>query len=190
VKCRNYSKTKLLTWLSNNPIDDPVDVAFLVKEEAVFRKVLTDAKQEKTLFTNKEPSRNKPWLDNEPYLRLYHCLLDDNVRKAFLKKDDALNRQQLDANKSTKRPPNWEELARDPFNDPKFEPISLDLIDLHQDFACEITLEFNHMPGLITAEEVKSRLADCRAKLVIVSLLRISRAWSTYLVYFSNFLLL
>jgi hypothetical protein len=70
VKCNNYSKTRLLTWLSNNPIDDPVDVAFLVKEEAVFRKVLTDAKQEKTLFTNKEPSRNKPWLDNEPYLCL------------------------------------------------------------------------------------------------------------------------
>ena len=122
VKCKNYNKPKLLTWLSNNPIVDPADVAFLVKEEALFRKVPTDSMQEKennNLMTNKETIKTikKPWNQNGPFLRLYHCLLEDNVRKAFIKNDEALTHQQLDANKSSKRSPNWQELARDRFND-------------------------------------------------------------------------
>ena len=192
VKCRNYPKPKLLTWLSKNPIEDAADVAFLVMEKGRFRKVYTDAQdeKEKNPLTNKEPSKNKPWTQNDPFLRLYHCLIEDNVKQAFLKKDDALCRQQLDANKSTKRSPTWAELARDRFNDPTFLPNSFVLVDLHQDFEHAIPLEFEHMPGPITTDDVKSRVADCRAKLLLVSLLRMSRAWSIYLIYLSNFLLL
>jgi hypothetical protein len=61
----------------------------------------------------------------------------------------------LDGNKSLKRSPNWAELARDRFNDPDFIPISLELADLHQDFAQAIPLELDHMPDIITADEVK-----------------------------------
>jgi hypothetical protein len=192
VKCKNYLKPRLLTWLSENPIDDPADVAFLVLEEGRFRKVFTDAQEEKenNPLTNKETSRNKSWTHNDPFLRLYHCLIEDNVKKAFLKKDDALTRQQLDANKSTKRSPTWAELARDRFNEPTFIPESFELMDLHQDFDHAIRLEFEHMPGPITADEVKWRLADCRGKLLMVSLLRMSCACSIYVVYLSNFLLL
>jgi hypothetical protein len=194
VKCNNYSKTILQKWLMDNPIDDPEDVAFLVKEEAKLRKAFTEGQQEKekNLLTAKESNKTnvKPWNTNKPYLRLYHCLCVDEVKEAFLRKDDALTRQQLDGKNSSKRSLNWTELARDRFNDPTFIPISLELANLHQDFAQAFPLEFDHMPDVITEHQVKWRLAECRSKLILVSRLRISRAWYIYLAYTSNFLLL
>jgi hypothetical protein len=191
VKCKNYSKTILHKWLMENPIDDPEDVTFLVKEEAKLRKAFTEGQQEKekNLLTTKESNKTnvKPWNSNDPYLRLYHCLCVDEVKEAFLRKDDAHTRQQLDGSKSSKRSLNWTELARDRFNDPAFIPISLELADWHQDFAQPFPLELHHMPDVITEHQVKWRLADCRAKLILVSQLSISRAWYIYLVYMSNF---
>ena len=116
VKCKNYPKTKLLEWLRQYPVNDPVDVAFLLKEESKLRKVFTEAKQEKEknlLMTKESNKKTKPWNQNDPFICLYHCLIDDKVKEAFLKKDDAVNRQQLDAMRTSKRPLNWEELARD-----------------------------------------------------------------------------
>ena len=69
------------------------------------------------------------------------------------------------------------------FNDPKFLPISLELPELHEEFTDKCILDFERMPGLITAEEVKIRLADLRAKLVVVSLLCISGVCTICLGY-------
>jgi hypothetical protein len=120
-KCRNWPKPKLLEWLSSNPIENLEDVNFLIKEEDSFCKIIADTKKEKVnVWTTNEPTKKKlPWNSNGPFLlHLYHCFLD-----AFQKKDDALNHQQLDANKSTKHPPTYAELARDMFINPKFRPI-------------------------------------------------------------------
>jgi hypothetical protein len=171
-KCKNWPKPMLLEWLIKNPTENLPDVNFLIKEEESFRSIIIDAEKERAngMLTATESTKKKsPWVSNEPFLRLYHCLLDDNVKKAFQKKDDSLNRQQLDGNKSDKRLATYAELARDLFNDPKFRPVSEDLPDLHEDFGNKIALELETMPGIITADEVKTRLADSRAKLVIVS---------------------
>ena len=117
-----------------------------------------------------DKTKKSPWVTNHPFLRLYHCLLDDNVKKAFMTKDDSLNPQQLDGNKSNKRPPTYEELATKLFNNPDFKPVSMELFELHHEFADEITLTLDMMPGLITREEVKSRMAESRAKVILVSL--------------------
>jgi hypothetical protein len=183
VKCKSYPKPKLLSWLIKNPVDNPADVEFLTKEVATLHKQIAEAAQEKVDMLAKEATKKSPWLTSAPFLRLYHCLLHDEVKKAFLKKDDARNRQQVDGMKSTKRAPTYEELVTELFNDPAFQPTSLSLEHLHVEFADEFILDFDTMPGRITAEEVKTRLADSRAKLVIVS---ISRACTICLGYLSN----
>jgi hypothetical protein len=169
-KCKNWNKPKLLAWLGDNPIENLVDVAFLIKEEASLRNVLIEAKKETSQLASNDNIKKSPWVTNLPFLRLYHCLLDDNVKKAFMIKDDAWNRQQLDARMSSNRPPSYEELVTKLFNNPNFKPDSMELFDLHHDFCDEMSLSLDIMPGLITPEEVKSRMADSRAKLVIVSL--------------------
>jgi hypothetical protein len=105
------------------------------------------------------------------------------VKKAFLKKDDAMTCQQLDVKKSTNQAPTYAELVTELFNDPAFQPASLSLEDLHEEFADKFILDFETMPGRITTEEVKTRLADLRAKLVIVS---ISSACTICLGYLPN----
>jgi hypothetical protein len=169
-KCKNWTKCLLLEWLLENPRKNLDDVNFLIKEEESFRNVLAEARKERETTSTEptKPTKKSPWISNEPFLRLYHCLLDDAVKQAFLKKDDALTRQQLDANKSDKRAPTYAELARDLFNDEEFRPVSQGLPDLHDDFAEEIPLGLETMP--ITADEVKNRLADSRAKLIVVSI--------------------
>ena len=169
VKCKSYPKPKLISWLLKNPVDKPVDVAFLTQEVVTFCKQFINAAQEKSNLMPTEATRKLPWITTAPFLCLYHCLLDDDVKKAFLKKDDALSCQQLNGNKSTKRPPTYEELVTELFNDPKFLPISLELPELHEEFTDKCILDFKLMPGLITAVEVKTRLADSRTKLVLVS---------------------
>jgi hypothetical protein len=117
----------LLEWLKSNPIENLADVDFLIKEEEYFHNIIIDAKMERVngMLTATESTKKKsPWVSNKPFLRLYHCLLDDNVKRAFQKKDDSLNCQQLDGNKSDKRLATYSELARDLFNDPKFRPVS------------------------------------------------------------------
>jgi hypothetical protein len=74
----------------------------------------------------------------------------------------------LDARKSDKKPKTFEEEAAELFNDTTFAPTSLRLPSLHSDFDETKVLCLEDMPGVITPEEVKSRMAYSRTKLMAV----------------------
>jgi hypothetical protein len=158
----HYTKDRCYNWLMQHPIAHPVDIAFLVEEEAKFKTEVEEAVNEV------KAKKTSNWVDNDPFLRLYHCLINDTVKAAFLERDNVLNREELDARKSDKRPKTFEQEAAELFNDETFAPTSLHLPSLHSDFDQTKVLRLEDMPGVITPEEVKSRMADSRAKLMAV----------------------
>jgi hypothetical protein len=108
------------------------------------------------------------WINNDPSLYLYYCLINDTIKAAFLDCDNVLNHEELDARKSDKRPKTFEKEAAKLFNDAIFAPTSLHLPSLHSDFDETRVLCLEDMPGIITPEEVKSHMADSRVKLMAV----------------------
>ena len=93
------------------PLAHPTDIAFLVQEEARFKAEVEEATNEV------KAKKTSNWVDNDPFLRLYHCLINDKVKAAFLSRDNVLNREELDARNSDKRPKTYEQEAAELFND-------------------------------------------------------------------------
>jgi hypothetical protein len=158
----HYTKERCYKWLMLYPLAHPNDVAFLVREELRFKAEVEEATNEVRV------KKSANWVDNDPFLRLYHCLINDKVKAAFLTRDNVLNREELDARNSDQRPKTYEQEAAELFNNTAFAPTSLHLPSLHSDFDQAKLLRLEDMPGAITPEEVKSRMADSRAKLMVV----------------------
>jgi len=82
--------------------------------------------------------------------------------EAYLHKDDCLSKSQLTALRSDSRTQTFEEAAAKKYNDPAFNPSTLILPDLHEDFAKEIKLLHKYAPTPVTPEKIKDQLADVR----------------------------
>ena len=94
----------------------------------------------------------------------------DRALEAIRNKDLCLDRQQLDARNSDVRPATFEEVVASLYNDERVEFFTECLPDLHITFAEPIDLHFQYMPGgEITAEDVKKKVGDARAKLIQVN---------------------
>jgi len=110
------------------------------------------------------------WRTMEPCLRMHLCMVHESAIPELLKKDGVMDRPTLDARNNENRPLNWHETVAKLWNDPTLVLTTEALPDLHDSFACEIELKHEDMPGgNITADDVKSRFADCRAMLIKAS---------------------
>lgn len=161
-------KAECLRWLSDNPVDDPVDVEYLRQEETVLYQELIKASAE---LENEERSRplTANWSGIKPWLRLCLCMVEDEAMVALRSRDDVMERDELDARNHINRPDTCDEVVARRHNDPDFVPSTVALPDLHEAFAEPILLPFNEMPGgALTASEVKKKITECRAKLMQV----------------------
>lgn len=171
-------KAECIKWLEENPVVDPVDRAFLQEEEAVLYQALIEAAVE-----HEDEQRAKlltaNWVGNKPWLRLYCCMVSDEAMTALKRKDEVLDREQLDARNNAERPETHVEVVCRCFNDPEKVFFTEILPELHEDFSEVIRLDFNEMPGgALKPEECKKKMTECRAKLMQVSVayrLRINR---------------
>ena len=165
VKCSYWPKKKCVDWLESHPTTDPDDTAWLISTEEQLFKILVEEAEEREA-TRRD---NASWTTNDPWLRLYMCMCDDSARTALLTKDDALSREGLDARRSVVRPKTYFEIVAELYNNEDKTFVTDVLPDLHQNFADPIVLEKEDMPGGdVSAEEVKRRFADARAKLIKV----------------------
>ena len=73
------------------------------------------------------------WSMDIPYLRLYHTLIEDNIRLSLGEAFAMETREQLDGRNSNLFKSFYEK-ATDRFNDASWIPNSLILPDLHEDF--------------------------------------------------------
>jgi len=163
------SRPALLTWLKSNPIINCLDEDCLQKEEAKIYDVAKQAMEEQAELAAAR-LRNSNWNSPKPWLRFYLALSDDDARRALLQKDHCMDRAELDAGDWSDRPESFEEAVACVYNDEAKVLTTEALPSLHEMFAEPMELRFSDMPGgKINAEDVKSRLGDCRAKLVQVS---------------------
>ena len=171
-KSKYYSKKKCTDWLIAHPILEFNDIEFLKKTEQKIVDDILAEKAEKERMKNEknEKEAREAWRTMEPYLRMHLCMVHESAIPELLKKDDVMDRPTLDARNNENRPLNWYEIVAKLWNDPTLVLTTEALPDLHDSFAYEIELKHEDMPGgNITADDVKSRFADCRAMLIKAS---------------------
>jgi hypothetical protein len=112
-------------------------------------------------------SGNDAWVGQYPYLRLYHVIMEDEIMTAYGKLFNAKDRAELDAQNSNERPKIFYELAAEKFNDPEYNPHTTIYPNLHDDCRWSIELKASEAP-IATPQKIKEKLADVRAKLVII----------------------
>jgi hypothetical protein len=101
-------------------------------------------------------------------LRLIHCIIEDNVREAFLRRHDLLQQDGLDGRNTPGRPPTWNQLIANKFNDPNFQAMTEVFSEHHSDFAEEISVNWSDCPNNITPEQVNFWVTDRKSKLLTV----------------------
>ena len=121
---KGWNEKKLLAWLDFHPIELPSDIAFLTG-------IVANCKALVRVYIEQQPdsgagdSRN--WKGKMPYLRLIHCLVDnDQIKHAFLQRNDIdSSRLHLDnRNSVTNRAATVWEMMSEKFNDNTFTPES------------------------------------------------------------------
>jgi hypothetical protein len=103
-KPENWVNKKRLTWLKNNPILAPGEIDFVTLEIVAFDDLFKAGTTERQ--NDIAPTQSKDaWNGPLPYLQLYHVLMEDEVRIAFLDQYKAKERAKLDGRNSSECPP-------------------------------------------------------------------------------------
>jgi len=159
-----YTIAQCTKWLSDNPVKCPVDVAWLMNQEAKMYTLISAAARSKE--AESEGDKSSSWTCNEPQLRLRCCTFDDITRAAFSVKDNSLTRAQLDARNTDDCPKGYKDTVAELFNDSNNVHCAGALPNLHGDFSEEIELPFNPKWGTLTSDGVKDRLGNTGAVLI------------------------
>ena len=153
-------------WLCENKITNPVDIAFLRAEEVKFFNNLVRGQIESA--TIQSVNLGGVVFTQTTDLRMVHCLLEDDVKEAFLRCHDTMDRAALDSRNSPHRPKTWLEKIVDKYNLPTFCPQTKVFPDLHSNFLEPIDVSLGNCPRVVTTDQVKAWIADGKAKFVIV----------------------
>jgi hypothetical protein len=159
---KGWNEKKLLAWLDFHPIELPSDIAYLTGIVAN-RKALVRVYIEQQPDSGAGDSRN--WKGKMPYLRLIHCLVDnDQIKHAFLHRNDIdSSRLHLDnRNSVTKRAATVWEMLSEKFNDDTFTPESEAVTDLHSDYKDSIVLYHSLVKNMAVAtpEKCKEKISS------------------------------
>lgn len=162
----NWNKEKCVEYLLKNPIPSTKkeETNYLYEELLKWKDIQEMINQ--SHMDAEETVVSKTWSNDVPFLRLYHCLIDDSLRSKFARTFSVKTRQELDGrNNRTLYRDFYDELA-DKFNDKTWVPSSLAIPDVHEAFA-----ESKPLPltvGEVTGEQLKKKLTDARYKMVKV----------------------
>ena len=163
---KSAKKNELIQWLKQHPLEEPADMLFVGNEiNKTYKAIKLLGEEARALERNALATKN--WTMSN-WLRLYCCAIDDAARPFLLVKDDCMEHDELDGRNHEERPPTWHEKIAELYNSAKVY-VTEALPDLHEDFAYQRTLRLADLPGgKITVQDVKSRLADARAKLIVI----------------------
>ena len=161
----NWKMEKVVEYLMNNPIppSEVLDRTWLkteLEEWKGIQEMINDSQQHSA-----DKVIHRTWSNDIHYLRLYHTLVDDNIRRAFGEAYSVKRREELDGRNSGLYK-SFCEKAAEKFNDKDWIPHSIVFTDLHEDFEKSKPLPLNVAP--ITAEQFKKKLTDNRYKMVKV----------------------
>jgi hypothetical protein len=167
---KSSGKPELLSWLKLHAVRDPVDLAFIQRECKKIYTLLQEQADE-VAAADKEKLSVKNWTTIEPWQRLYHAASQDDARK--LDRMAPGEREEegplIDARNLDAHPPSYYAKVAEHYNSNELFAM-YKWPEVHEEFSEIKLLDVLDMPGgLITAEEVKTRLSDSLAKLIVVS---------------------
>jgi hypothetical protein len=104
-----------------------------------------------------------------PYLRLIHCLLEDDVKDKWIHRNDPQTIQQIDARNSDARVENAYEMISSRWNANFFNPKTT-VSNCHHDFLHEIDIGYDACLEFVraTPTKVKDKLAKMKTDLTII----------------------
>ena len=185
-KCKNWINAQLVDYLREHPITNLVDLVYVKGQVIAFEEALKAASAERAstnaVLHSQSLTRGGKWSLNM-WMRLVHTLAEDEVKECYLDRHECDDREVLDARNSDIGPPTWDAAVVAKFNDKSWVPQSLAVPTLHEDFDSSFPLPFDESINPITSEQVKSRVADTKAKMVIVSILHDDLLFSSYLIF-------
>ena len=166
-KCKSWKLSRCKDWLVDHPVTNLLDIEFLLKEEGMFSNITKESNDERDKIEKLiSDNKNDSWYGLEPWLRLYHCMLEEEVLEACKNIHKWADREGTDGRNSIARRQTFFELCSNKFNDPQYKPYSLMYPDLHDDFIDSIPLfdtEEVKMP-LVTPGKIKDQLVTSRCK--------------------------
>jgi hypothetical protein len=160
-KCSNWKAHVCTQWLKDHPVTGEADVKFLRERCLLFNTTALAAAAEQRAMTD------GAWRGDIPHLRLILCLIEDDIKPKFLKRDKALSRLDIDARNSDTRKPTVYELIADRWNSVTFNPV-LEASVVHENYAQSTDCSHNIVAGLTkaTASKVRDLISSMRADLV------------------------
>ena len=164
LKKNSALRPECIAWLRENPVVDIHDIAWIRKEEGRTYHDLLDLQEEKRRDDQDRLLRAN-WTTQEPWLRLYHCMVSDEAKLALVDLGRVLDRDELDARNSEDRPSTYWEIVTDMYNDESMVFVTHVLPSLHQSFASEITLRYSEMPGdRLGVSDTQKKIGDAKGK--------------------------
>jgi hypothetical protein len=160
-KPKHWNEPHLKEWLQENPITDLADISFVLEREAEFRNLIQS--------TNTEPpiASQDGFYTLKSILCLYHAMTEDSVREHLCDRNNLSTRLGTDARGNDSRPATWHEHLAKLYNKSSYRPVSLSLPHLHDDFAESMLLDKDFQQP-VTPDQLKKKVADFKAKLVII----------------------
>ena len=158
-----------LNWLNQNPITDEQDKDYVLTQMKTFMNASSNL-----AGTDDSSPKSKHWKGSLPFLRLIHCLVDnDEVREAFQRSFTVLSRKELDGRKNpeTQKACPWELISKY-FNSASFNPKSTKYPQLHDEFKEQIDLSFDNVKGMgeLNATKAKSKFVLMKNYLIFVKM--------------------
>jgi hypothetical protein len=147
-KCNSWKAHVCLAWLIDNPITGDADKAFIRQQLNVFVTAV-QAKAAEAL-TLKEGR----WCGGIPYLRIIMSLMEDDIKIAFLNRDKAHTRLEIDGRKSVTRDKTVYELISDRWNSEMFNPV-VPINPCHEDFLEATDCGYAVIAGLAPSTPLK-----------------------------------
>ena len=153
----NWKINKCIEYLMENPIPTTqiYDLDWIeseLKEWKGIQEMVNESQQHED-----DRILHRMWSTDIPYLRLYHTLIEDNIRLSLGEAFATKTREQLNGRNSNLFKSFYEKAA-DRFNDASWIPNSLVIPDLHEDFNRSWPLPLNVAP--ISPEQFQKKLSD------------------------------
>ena len=162
--CRSWTIGKCKEWLLDHPIVNKACRQFLEKEEQHVRSIVVKSIEESASSAVLAPTADS-WVGMEPYLRLFHAMVENEVYASYMKIHEWQDRASTDARSSDIRPKTFYELCAEKFNDEEFWPITKAYPSLHDDFQVRHVLKPYNMP-VVTGDKIKEKLGTLRCNLM------------------------
>ena len=167
--CPSYwPATQSTEWLQGHPITRQEDVEWLKAERGHLARIIQVSQMEANEMEQLGFIAGQ-WRGNIPMLRLFHYIIEDDIKPLFLCHNDACTRRELDQWNSSERPETVYKVIAKRWNDVDFNPTML-VIDCHDDFAAAIDVRFESVKNMTpaNANNVEHCLTSLRTNLIRV----------------------